>query len=232
MGFLVYDSSPVVAVPTAENAWGALTDIYIPKIPWRGFKVLSQQQSGSYTTTIQLYLDGAAFGPLLASDGAPDQSWEYYMPFNVAPGAQLAAECWYNTTSPPNCNIQLIGLSEPEFPGIMGCESFGISPGTANVTCTASAWTQIGGILPSLPIKRIRINAQQPAAAQGQTFNFGIGPTSTSIVTLLSNLPYGNADSYYGWVSHRFKTDFPGSGNYLWIYNNGGTLGANIFAYY
>lgn len=229
---MFFDQSPVVSVPCGENAFGAVTSIYTTKVPWRGFKILSQSQNASYTSFIQLYIGSVAFGPIFVSDGVPDSCWVYDVPLLIPPGSALSAEVYYNATSANNCNIQLIGFTDKREEILSAYDALGVSAGSSGVGCPSGAWTQIGGALPSTIIRRMRINAQNTSTLNGGSFNVGVGPSSTSITTILSNLNYGNTGNSYGWVHHRFRTKFLGTGNYLWIYPHAAYNSSNIYIGY
>ena len=229
----VFDCSTPVSVLAGNNAWGAMTALYTSKMAWHGFKILSQSQNAGYTCTIQMYAGTTPIGPLLVSDGAPDKSWEYYMPGDYPAGTSFSAEVWYNTTTTDYCNFTLIGLVDQEMEDVTNLVSLGVVPGSANISCPATSWTSLGAMPPAL-IKNIKISIQNNAGrTAGYTYNFGIGPSSASITTVASYIPWSNAGNEYGWVHRVFKVNLSGIGNDLWIYNNSGqAFGANAYLYF
>lgn len=63
MNGITWDQSPITGVVAAENAWGTLTTLYTSKMPWKGFRVISQSQDTYYTSFIQIYAGSAPIGP-------------------------------------------------------------------------------------------------------------------------------------------------------------------------
>lgn len=229
MSELVFDQSPVVSVACAENAFGALTSLYTSKMPWNGFRVLSQSQDNSYTSFIQLYVGSNPYGPILVSDGSPDSCWDYFIPGEFPIGTSFSAEVYYNTTAANNCNIELIGLSEPDI-DCTQMVSLGISAGTAGVACSAGVWTSLGA-LPSLPIKAMRFGLQNTSTGAGETAAISFGPSSSSLTSLFSALQFGNSGSSYGWVRHNFRINRSLSGNNLYA-NPTQTNNIHVYLYY
>ena len=230
MGERVFDQSPVVSVPCGENAFGTLTPLYTSKMPWKGFRILSQSQNTYYASFIQLYVGSNPYGPLLVSDGSPDSCWDYFIPGNFPAGTSFSAEIYYNTTVANNCNIGLIGLSEPDI-DCTQMVSLGVSAGTVGVSCSAGVWTSLGA-LPSLPIKSMRFGLQNAGATgSGETIAISFGPSSSSLTSLFPALQYGNAGSDYGWVRPTFRINRMLSGNNLYA-NPTQTSNNHAYLYY
>ncbi len=226
MGQVTYDESPIVSVPCGENAWGSLTSLYTSKIPWKGFRVISQSQNAGNTSFIQLYVGSNPYGPILVSDGQPDDCWDYFVPGNFPAGTSFSAEVYYNTTSGNNCNIGLIGLSEPDIDCVQMI-SLGVTAGTATVSCPANSWTSLGNF-PSLPVKAVRFGfSNNTGTGSGQTISASFGPSSSSL-TPLWTFQFGNAGTEYGWLRKVLKLGDLLSGNQLWM---NPTQGCGVHAY-
>lgn len=229
MNGITWDQSPITGVVAAENAWGTLTTLYTSKMNWKGFRVISQSQDTYYTSFIQIYAGSAPIGPILVSDGAPDSCWDYFIPGDFPAGTVFGAEVWYNTTAANNCNIGLIGLSKPDIECV-GSTVLGVIAGSGTVSSAAAAWTSIGSF-PSIPIKKMRLGIQNSGGYNsGETVELAVGASSTTLTTLLT-LQFGNSGKQYGWVRPIFDLGRDFSGLQLWA-NPTQECGVHAYLYY
>ena len=227
MGRVVYQNSPITTITYGNNAFGTAVDLLTSDFYFTSFLLCGNSASNGGTGILQIYLNGVAYGPAWILDSS--MSEEYHIPLPIPKGVTVSVAGYWGGGSPAGY-ITFVGVYDPsEF---VASQAVSLSTDVAYITgiSDTSAWTQLGGALASLPVRKITSVSSNFSSAFIGNYDLGFGPSATSVTPIITGIPFGTQNLAYNNRKFECKTDFMGTGNYLFARSTVANLG--LYPYY
>jgi hypothetical protein len=156
-------------------------------------------------------------------------SEQYHVPLRIQKGAVISVSGYFGGASPTGY-VTFVGISDPDDISLSAGVPL-VPLGYTSIPNT-DAWTVVGSVLASVPVRKIISVSSNFGAQLVGNYDLGFGPSATSVSPLITGIPYGTENVTYNNRKFDFKTDFDGTGNYLYARTSGSNLYISPFYFY